>query len=251
MNPEFLQEDAWSGLRRFTDARIALGRTGTALPLDEVLRFRLAHAHARDAVHSALDVDRLHDGLVYLGLPIYTLHSRAMDRQVYLQRPDLGRSLDPSSVAQLEGSVTTATDLSIIIVDGLSATAVNHHVLPLLALLIPSLRSAGYTLAPLALLQQGRVAAGDSIGQLLCARLTLLLIGERPGLSSADSLGAYLTFGPKPGLTDDSRNCISNIRPEGLPYPPAAAKLFNLVQEALRLGISGVALKDNMPLLPQ
>lgn len=246
-----IQEDAWASLKAFTDARIALGRTGTALPLREALRFRLAHAHARDAVYSALDTEGLRTGLTPFGLPVYVLHSQAADRQVYLQRPDLGRILDQHSVEQLEGAVTVPSDIAVIIADGLSATAVNRHAGTLLNELVPALRSAGLTLAPFTLLQQGRVATGDPIGALLQARLSIMLIGERPGLSSAESVGAYLTFQPRPGLTDESRNCISNIRPEGLPPKHASAKLFYLAKEALRLGLSGVGLKDNAGLLSE
>jgi ethanolamine ammonia-lyase small subunit len=248
MRPNLIQEDAWAALRSFTDARIALGRTGTALPLAEALKFKLAHAHARDAVYSSLDTEGLLRGLASFGLPVYLLHSQARDRFIYLQRPDLGRSLDPGSAEQLREAVTAPSDLNIIIADGLSATAVNQHALPLLEQLVPAFRSAGLKLAPFTLLQQGRVATGDLIGDLLRARLSIMLIGERPGLSSADSIGAYLTFQPRPGITDASRNCISNIRPEGLPLRSACAKLFYLVREALRLGISGVTLKDNAAL---
>jgi ethanolamine ammonia-lyase small subunit len=249
MRPGLIQEDAWAALRSFTDARIALGRAGTALPLEEVLKFKLAHAHARDAVYSSLDTEGLLRDLAPFGLPAYVLHSMAGDRHTYLQRPDLGRSLDAPSVEQLREAVTMPADLCIVIADGLSATAVNRHALSLLEQLVPSLRSAGLTLAPFTLLQQGRVAAGDTIGSLLRARLSVLLIGERPGLSAADSMGAYLTFRPLPGLTDDSRNCISNIRPEGLNFTNACIKLIHLIREALRLGLSGVFLKDTATLL--
>ena len=249
MSPDLIQEDAWSSLRAFTQARIALGRTGTALPLAETLRFRLAHAHARDAVYSALDTERLRENLAAFSLPLYTLHSRATDRHVYLQRPDLGRTLSNDSLSQLEGAVSQPSDVCIVIADGLSATAVNQHAVPLLQFLIPAFRSFNFTLAPLTLLQQGRVATGDHIGNALQARLSILLIGERPGLSSADSMGAYLTFQPAPGLTDASRNCVSNIRPEGLSLSLAADKISLLTRESLRLGLSGVNLKDNAPLL--
>lgn len=244
MSP-LIQEDAWAALRAFTPARIALGRTGAALPLREVLDFRMAHAHARDAVYSLLDAEGLLRDLEPLGLPGYVLHSQAVDRHVYLQRPDLGRKLDAASTARLgDAGGAPAPDLSLIITDGLSATAVNRHAVPLLTLLVPALREAGIRLAPLCLLEQGRVAAGDPIGHLLGARMTVLLIGERPGLSAADSMGTYLTLGPKPGLTDESRNCISNIRPQGLPYPEAAERLLHLIGASMRLGLSGVGLKD-------
>jgi ethanolamine ammonia-lyase small subunit len=232
-----VQEDAWGALRAFTPARIALGRTGNALPLKEVLAFRMAHAHARDAVYSRLDVE----GLDTLEEPVIRLHSQARDRHTYLQRPDLGRLLE-------DGTELTAAygpyDVVLIIADGLSATAVNRHAVPLLRLLIPALRETGIRLAPLCLLEEGRVAAGDPIGHLLGARMSILFIGERPGLSAADSMGAYLTFAPRPGLTDESRNCVSNIRPEGLSYTAAADRLVHLIGASMRLGLSGVGLKD-------
>ncbi|TDW96116.1 ethanolamine ammonia-lyase subunit EutC [Dinghuibacter silviterrae] len=232
-----VEEDAWSALRAFTPARIALGRTGNALPLKEVLHFRMAHAHARDAVYSRLNVE----GLDALGLPVMALHSQARDRHTYLQRPDLGRLLDERSAATLEHG---AYDLVFVIADGLSATAVNHHAVPLLHRLIPALQETGIRLAPLCLLEEGRVAAGDPIAHLLGARMSIVLIGERPGLSAADSMGAYMTFAPRPGLTDESRNCVSNIRPEGLFYAAAADRLLHLIGASMRLGLSGVGLKD-------
>ena len=238
MSP-LIQHDTWEALRAFTPARIALGRTGVALPLKEVLDFRMAHAHARDAVYSILDTDGLQTALA--PLVHYRLHSKAADRHTYLQRPDLGRQLDAVSEALLEPG---DADLAFIIADGLSATAVNRHAAPLLHLLIPALREAGIQLAPVCLLEQGRVAAGDPIGYHLRVRMTVLLIGERPGLSAADSMGAYLTLGPRPGLTDESRNCISNIRPEGLGYAAAADRLLHLIGASMRLGLSGVGLKD-------
>jgi ethanolamine ammonia-lyase small subunit len=239
-----IQEDAWGALRAFTPARIALGRAGAALPLKEVLEFRMAHAHARDAVYSLLDTGGLRHALEPLGLPIHVLHSQAADRHTYLQRPDLGRKLDTASETRLLEGTIPGSDLAFVVADGLSATAVNRHAAPLLDLLVPALRDAGIHLAPLCLLEQGRVATGDPIGHLLGARMTILLIGERPGLSSADSMGAYLTFGPSPGLTDESRNCISNIRPQGLSYADAADRLLHLIGASMRLGLSGVGLKD-------
>ena len=237
-----IQEDAWGALRAFTPARIALGRTGTALPLKEVLDFRMAHAHARDAVYSLLDTEGLRQALEPLGLPLYVLHSQATDRHTYLQRPDLGRRLDAASESRLGDA--GGAEVAFIVADGLSAAAVNRHAPPLLDLLVPALREAGIRLAPLCLLEQGRVAAGDPIGHLLGARMTVLLIGERPGLSSADSMGVYLTLGPLPGLTDESRNCVSNIRPQGLSYAEASDRLLHLIGASMRLGLSGVGLKD-------
>lgn len=234
----FIVNDPWRSLRAFTDARIALGRTGTALPLSEVLSFRLAHAHARDAVYSALDIPYL----MQQGWTMHLLHSQAADREEYLQRPDKGRQLDDRSAASL---LRVDADLVIILADGLSATAINRHAIPLLELLYPMLSAKGVRIAPVQLVQQARVAIGDAIGALLGVQLSLVLIGERPGLSSPDSLGAYLTYQPRPGMTDESRNCISNIRPEGLSYRVAAEKLVYLVDEALRLRLTGVGLKDN------
>lgn len=248
-----IQEDPWASLRAFTTARIALGRTGTAIPLKEVLAFRLAHANARDAVYSHLDSDRLQEQLQYLfNTPVLQLHSNAADRYEYLQRPDKGRRLDTASVTLLSGlkNELKQKDVAIILADGLSATALNVHTVPLLELLLPMLKATGRSVAPVCLVEQGRVAIGDEIGGLLQARCTIVLIGERPGLSSADSMGAYLTYGPRTGNTDETRNCISNIRREGLQYPHAAGKISYLLQEAFRLQLSGVDLKDNYDLPP-
>ncbi len=241
--------DSWAGLRAFTAARIALGRSGTSVPLREALAFKLAHAHARDAVYSTLNTNQLLADLAALHLPIYQVHSQAPTREDYLQRPDQGRQLAGPSKALLAAQAHADCDLAIVLADGLSATAINAHALPLLRLLLPELRQAGFRLGPVVLAEQARVALGDEIGQLLRARLVLVLIGERPGLSSPDSLGAYFTFGPRPGLTDEARNCVSNIRPAGLAYPAAADKLLFLLREALRRQLSGVGLKDQSDLL--
>jgi ethanolamine ammonia-lyase small subunit len=241
---DLIQSDPWSSLKAFTTARIALGRTGTAIPLKEVLAFRMAHAHARDAVYSQLETSSLQEQLQSFHIPVQILHSRAADRFEYLQRPDKGRRLSVESAALL---LPHNTDVAIIFADGLSATAVNIHAYPLLQHLLPML--SGFSVAPICLVQQGRVAIGDEIGALLRVKVTIVLIGERPGLSAADSMGAYITFAPAVGTTDEARNCISNIRQEGLSYPLAAGKIFYLLQEALRLGLSGVGLKDNYGLL--
>ena len=241
--------DPWAGLRAFTAARIALGRTGTSVPLREALAFRLAHAHARDAVYSTLNTTQLLADLPTLGLPVCRVHSRADTRQEYLQRPDQGRQLADNSKAIITEHTGSACDVVIMLADGLSATAINTHALPLLQLLVPELRQLGLRLGPLVLAEQARVALGDAVGQLARARLVLVLIGERPGLSSPDSLGAYFTYAPRPGLTDEARNCVSNIRPEGLAYPAAAARLLHLLREALRRQLSGVGLKDESDLL--
>ncbi|NML65288.1 ethanolamine ammonia-lyase subunit EutC [Hymenobacter sp. RP-2-7] len=247
--PPAPEPDPWAGLRAFTAARIALGRTGTSVPLAEALAFRLAHAHARDAVYSVLDLDHLLPELAGLDLPLCQVQSQAPDRPTYLRRPDLGRRLSDASRAALAEAAGSACDVVVVLADGLSATAANQHGGPLLRLLLPQLRAAGLRLGPLVLAEQARVALGDAVGDLLDARLVLVLLGERPGLSAPDSLGAYLTLGPRPGLTDEARNCVSNIRPAGLPYPAAADKLTWLLTEALRRGLTGVALKDETDLL--
>ncbi|TGE09512.1 ethanolamine ammonia-lyase subunit EutC [Hymenobacter fodinae] len=250
LSPEDPQPDPWSGLREFTAARIALGRVGTSVPLSEALAFRLAHADARDAVYSELNLALLTSGLEQLGVSVCAVRSQAETRPQYLQRPDLGRQLHPESRKMLlQGQAPERADVAIILADGLSATAVQEHAVPVLQLLLPKLQAAGFTLAPVTIAEQARVAISDEIGQLLHAQLSLILIGERPGLSSPHSLGAYFTYGPRPGLTDEARNCVSNIRPEGLGYALAADKLFFLLQEALRRQLSGVGLKDEMGLL--
>ena len=238
----------WQALRRFTDARIALGRTGVSQPTASQLAFQLAHARARDAVHHPLDAARLADSLeAGLGLApgsCLRLHSAAASRQVYLQRPDLGRRLDAASRTQLQARASTACDRALVLADGLSALAIEQNALPFLKALWPRIALEGWTLAPLSIVEQGRVAVGDEVGALLGARLVLLLVGERPGLSSPDSMGLYFTWAPRVGLTDESRNCISNVRPAGLACDAAALKLHTLLAEAFRRGLTGVRLKD-------
>jgi ethanolamine ammonia-lyase small subunit len=245
------EPDPWASLRAFTAARIALGRSGTSVPLREALAFRLAHAYARDAVYSTLASEQLGQELSELGLPIIQVQSQATTRQQYLQRPDLGRQLAKASRTELAGRAAGECDVAVVLADGLSATALNSHALPLLRQLVPALRQVGFRLAPLVLAEQARVALGDEVGHLLRARLVLVLIGERPGLSAPDSLGAYFTHAPRPGLTDEARNCVSNIRPAGLSYEAASAKLTYLLSEALRRQLSGVALKDESGLLAE
>ncbi|MBC7920068.1 MAG: ethanolamine ammonia-lyase subunit EutC [Ferruginibacter sp.] len=244
--------DPWGNLRDFTAARIALGRVGTCVPLAESLAFKLAHANARDAVYSALAKEKLRSDLEPFGLPVLELNSQARTRAEYLQRPDRGRKLAEASreiLADYPPAGSGPSDVALILADGLSATAINDHAAPLLAWLVPRLRDRGLHLAPLCVVEGGRVAISDEIGSLLRARLAVILIGERPGLSSPNSLGVYLTYDPQPGRTDEARNCVSNVRPEGLPYRMAAEKVFYLVSEALRRGLSGVALKDETELL--
>lgn len=241
----------WSSLRTLTSARIALGRVGTSLPTQAQLDFQFAHAQARDAVHLPFDHATLRDALAQQGRPSLSLHSAAHDRDQYLQRPDLGRRLDEASVATLEEHARShpdAVDLAVVIADGLSALAVHRHALPLLARFEEQAASEGWSMAPVALVEQGRVAVADEIGERLRARMTVMLIGERPGLSSPDSLGIYFTYGPRTGLTDAYRNCISNVRLEGLSYGLAAHRLLYLMREACVRQLSGVKLKDEAQL---
>ena len=235
--------DPWTALRRHTPARIALGRTGSSLPTSEVLGFALAHAQARDAVHAPFEAEATVAAIQTLGLETLIVDSAAPDRASYLRRPDLGRTLSQAGRAALS-PVGEAYDLAIVVADGLSSTAVHAHAAPLVEALLPAVREAGWRLAPVVVARQARVALGDEVGALLNARLVILLVGERPGLSSPDSLGAYITFGPRVGRTDAERNCVSNIRAEGLGYGAAAFKLAWHAREALRLGLTGVALKD-------
>jgi ethanolamine ammonia-lyase small subunit len=237
--------DPWSSLRSFTFARIALGRTGVALPLKQTLSLALDHAHARDAVYSLLNIDQLTNELRQFNIPVVHVFSNAKNRKQYLQRPDMGRKLEIMSLLHLQEFSTPKNIIAISIADGLSANAINEHIVPVLVQLIPLLQNAGIVIAPLCLVSQGRVAISDEVGAALKATISLIFIGERPGLSSQDSMGAYLTYKPLPGLTDECRNCVSNIRPEGLSYTLAAQKIFYLIQESLRLKLSGVLLKDN------
>ena len=230
----------WRDLRRFTPARVALGRVGNGLPTEAHLAFQAAHAAARDAVHAELNVERLAADLAAAGLSSTLVHSACPDRRTYLLRPDLGRRLAEGEAARL----VPVPGIAFVVADGLSATAVQRHAAPLLAQVMPALGATG----PVVIARQGRVALGDEIGTALGADAVAVLIGERPGLSTPDSLGLYLTWQPRPGRTDAERNCISNIRPEGLPIPDAAAKLLWLIAAMQRLGLTGVALKDEQPI---
>jgi ethanolamine ammonia-lyase small subunit len=239
--------DPWPLLRSFTTARIGLGRAGVSVPTGAQLAFQLAHAQARDAVQSALDVEALRRTLVEQGHDPLTLHSAAPDRPTYLQRPDLGRRLgEPSAkrVAARAAAAPDGYDAAFVIADGLSALAVERHAAPLLAALWPALQREQWRLAPLCVVEQGRVAISDEIGALLAARQAVILLGERPGLSAPDSLGAYLTYAPRVGNTDAQRNCVSNIREHGLTYAAAAHTLLYLMRAARQRQLSGVELKD-------
>ncbi|WP_093420301.1 MULTISPECIES: ethanolamine ammonia-lyase subunit EutC [unclassified Pseudomonas] len=237
----------WLQLRRLTPARIALGRTGTSLPTGAQLDFQYAHAQARDAVHLPFDHGGLSAQLAERGRASLLLHSAALDRHSYLQRPDLGRKLSAESAQALREHAQAApggVDLAIVVADGLSALAVHRHTLPFLARMEEQAQAEGWSMSPVILVEQGRVAVADEIGELLGARMVVILIGERPGLSSPDSLGLYFTYNPKVGLTDAYRNCISNVRLEGLSYGMAAHRLLYLMREACRRQLSGVNLKD-------
>ena len=228
-------------LRDYTPARVELGRAGVSVPTRALLEFQLAHAKARDAVHLPLAVNSLAVELKQKGIDSISLSSAARNRDEYLKRPDLGRRLSDASRERLD-ALRAEYDASFVIADGLSALAVHRHAVPLLELLLCSL---DWRIAPVAIVEQGRVAIGDDIGESLGARMVVVLIGERPGLSSPDSLGAYLTWHPRPGRADAERNCISNVRAEGLSYAAAAQKLLFLMNESRRLKLSGVRLKED------
>lgn len=241
----------WLELRRLTPARIALGRTGTSLPTSAQLDFQFAHAQARDAVHLPFDHAGLSAQLAEKGRETLLLHSAAADRHSYLQRPDLGRRLNDDSAKQLKDYAAAhpgGVDLAIVVADGLSSLAVHRHTVPFLARMEEQATAEGWTLSPVILVEQGRVAIADEIGELLGAKMVVILIGERPGLSSPDSLGLYFTYAPKVGLNDAHRNCISNVRLEGLSYAMAAHRLLYLMREACRRQVSGVNLKDEAEL---
>src|SRR6478672_8610673 len=241
------QDEPWAELRELTAARIALPRSGASLATAPLLDLRLAHARARDAVHAPLDEARLSGELAQLGLPVLAVASAAADRAHYLMRPDLGRRLGDDYAARLAASAESGHDLAFVIADGLSARAVEAHARPLLDAALP--RLAGWRIAPLVVVRQGRVAIGDEVARALRADIAVVLIGERPGLSAPDSMGAYLTFKPTPQTTDADRNCISNIRPEGLAYVDAAVTLVHLLRAMRARQISGVRLKDDRLLL--
>lgn len=233
-------------LRDFTTARVELGRAGVSVPTRALLEFQLAHAQARDAVHLPLSVASLAAELKQHGLPSIALRSAARDRSEYLKRPDLGRQLSEESRERLS-TLRGEYEAAFVMADGLSALAVHRHAVPLLTLLLDHLTD--WRIPPAAIVEQGRVAIGDEIGEGLGAQMVVVFIGERPGLSSPDSLGAYLTWQPRPGRTDADRNCVSNIRAEGLSYASAAHKLLFLMNEARRLKLSGVRLKENATLV--
>jgi ethanolamine ammonia-lyase small subunit len=244
MKPPATHSQSLRDLRDLTPARVGLGRAGASMPTQALLAFTLDHARARDAVHAAFDVAGIIDGLHDLGLEALDVRSRAGNRKDYLRRPDLGRILDPASQHLLAKQNSGSCRLAIVVGDGLSPSAVNAHVIELVRNLIPRLAAGGIKIDRAVVASGARVALGDEIGAILGARMIVMLIGERPGLSASDSLGAYLTFAPQIGLTDAQRNCVSNIHGAGLGYEEAALRIAWLIREGLTREISGVALKD-------
>ncbi|MDM5178060.1 ethanolamine ammonia-lyase subunit EutC [Massilia sp. DJPM01] len=243
--PKHVLSNPWQALRGLTQARIALGRSGVSVPTSAQLDFQLAHARARDAVHMALDAGALAAGLSGDGHACLAVHSACPDRATYLQRPDLGRVLDAPSRAALAAAAPASCDLVLVIGDGLSALAIEQNAQPFLAVLLARLQQEQWRMGPIVIASQARVAIGDEIGELLNARAVAVLIGERPGLSSPDSMGIYMSWAPRVGLSDADRNCISNVRPAGLGYDEAAYRLHYLLTQARQRGMSGVLLKDD------
>lgn len=240
-----LQGDPWNQLRAFTGARIALGRAGSSMPTQAHLDFQLAHARAKDAVRLPLDVVALETGLQAAGLKSLRLETLAANRGDYLQNPDRGCRLAPQSVEKIQSHPSCkGADIALVVADGLSAIAIQRHAVAFLQAFMPLVEERGYTCSPIGIVRQGRVAVADEVAAAMGSRMAAILIGERPGLSSPDSMGIYFTFNPHPGCQDAMRNCISNIHAHGLSYAQAAAGLIYLVTEADRLGLSGVELKD-------
>ncbi len=242
-----LAPDAWNGLRRYTPARIALGHIGASLPTTEVLAFSMAHARARDAVHLSFDADFLGASIEKAGFQTLRARSRAADRSEYLRRPDLGRQLHPDCRAQLLApEAAPAHRLTLVVADGLSSLAPARHALPLLIELRAQLdRLSAWSLDSVIIASEARVALADEVAELRGAEAVVMLLGERPGLSSPDSLGIYMTYAPCRGRSDAERNCLSNVRHQGLPYDEAAYKLLYLLDQARRVGASGVVIKDS------
>jgi ethanolamine ammonia-lyase small subunit len=242
-----MQPDNWQFLQNFTPARIARGRAGHSIPTQELLKFQADHAQARDAVYSTLETQELIKTIFdTFNLSIISLKSEVSSRPQYLKRPDLGRTLNQESREKLINLYPTESDITFVVADGLSAQAINQNALPLLENLIPKLHKIKWRIAPICIVEQGRVAIADEIGFLSKSEIVVILIGERPGLTSPDSMGAYITFCPRVGTTDESRNCVSNIRPEGMNYQLAADKILYLLTEMKTKKLSGVGLKDEL-----
>jgi ethanolamine ammonia-lyase small subunit len=238
------EDEIWTGLRRLTAARIGLKRAGASLATGPLLEFQLAHARARDAVHEPLDEMGLAAKLSGLGNRVLSVCSAAENHRSYLMRPDLGRRLAANCDTVL-AAFAGDYDVAFVVADGLSASAVARHAAPVLSRTMPALRADGWTIAPLVIIRHGRVAIGDAVAAALGAACVAVLIGERPGLSAPDSMGAYLTWAPHPRSTDADRNCISNIRPQGIGYDAAGAKLAYMLRTMRARRTSGVQLKDD------
>lgn len=239
-------------LKEMTDARVSLGRHGAGLPTRAQLSFLLDHARAREAVWTSVDRTSLADRINRLGLSVVGIDSMAADRSIYVRRPDLGRLLSVESAQLLkQAAAGKIYDVAIVVADGLSSSAVDINAAPLIEALVPKIAALNLLVAPVALANQARVALGDPVGEAVGAKLTIVLVGERPGLSAADSLGAYITYGPRSGNPDSGRNCISNIREGGLPVREAAEIISALVRDMMRTGVSGVALKAAVAKFPE
>jgi ethanolamine ammonia-lyase small subunit len=244
-NYPMFEPDPWHGLKQFTPARIALGRAGISQPTRASLDFQLAHALARDAVNIPMDIPRLEQSLTGRGYQTLILQTQAENQRVYLQRPDLGRLLSAASISCLHSTALSPTDAVVCVVDGLSSKAIGYHAEPFLSLLLPELQQRAYNIPPLCIVKHGRVAIGDEIADHYSARLCIVLIGERPGLSSPDSMGIYFTYQARSGTsTDANRNCISNIHKHGLSHEQALKKLLYLLDQSEKLQFSGIHLKD-------
>lgn len=237
---------SWESLKIHTKARIAIGRCGSSIPTKESLAFNLAHARAIDAVHVPLQKESVKNTLEEIcDSQVLLIQSGATDRAVYLQRPDLGRTLSEDSIRLIkEAQKESAYDIALVVADGLSSVAIESNIYSLFSMLLPELKRRNYSLAPICVVEQGRVAVADSVAGLFNARMSIVFIGERPGLTSPDSMGIYITYAPVSGTTDERRNCISNVRRDGLSYTAANSKLLYLVDESFRRKLSGVNLKD-------
>jgi ethanolamine ammonia-lyase small subunit len=240
--PKVIEKDPWKSLKKYTQARIAIGHCGSSIPTDELLQFKLAHAKAMDAVHLPLKKEYISFELEKItSSRVLYLHSQARTRSEYLRRPDWGRALSDESKSIIENlSKASSYDISLVVADGLSSTAIERNIIPVMRILMPELKQRDYSLSPVAVVEQGRVAVVECLN----AQLTIIFIGERPGLKSPDSLGIYMTYNPKSGTTDERRNCISNVRQGGLSYHAACFKLLYLIDESFKRKISGVDLKD-------
>jgi ethanolamine ammonia-lyase small subunit len=241
-------DDSWKILRSFTEARIALGRTGVSQSTEKILSFSLAHAMARDSIYQPFEKNILEQELNELHREMILLKSKVSEKKEFLLRPDLGRQLSEESIEKINACQTSPFDICINISDGLSAKAVNTHAIPLLKILIKKFDELHYQVAPICIIENGRVAISDETGSLLGAKISVMLIGERPGLTASDSMGAYLTYDPHVGNTDAQRNCVSNIRNGGLHYEEAAEEIIYLIKRALHLKLSGTGLKSNLNL---